>query len=84
MATNPMQKKSRISFLLGMVVMLIIAALVVAMLYMKIKDQQEQIQKFENSSQLVCVLNQDVRSGQILTGNMFEKKLVSKTAIPSS
>ena len=83
MATNPMQKKSRISFLLGMVVMLIIAALVVAMLYMKIKDQQEQIQKFENSSQLVCVLNQDVRSGQILTSNMFEKKLVSKTAIPS-
>ena len=41
MATNPMQRKSRISFLLGMLLMLIIAALVIAFLYMKIRSQQE-------------------------------------------
>ena len=84
MATNPMQKKSRISFLLGMLVMLIIAALVVAMLYMKIKSQEQEIQKNKLSSSSVYVLKQDVKSGQVLTAGMFELKQVTKTAIPAN
>lgn len=82
MATNPMQRKSRISFLLGMLLMLIIAALVIAFLYMKIRSQQEEIKKINTSISSVYILNQDVKSGQVLTETMFTKKLVSNEAIP--
>ena len=84
MATNPMQKKSRISFLLGMLVMLIIAALVVAMLYMKIKSQEQEIQKINSASGNVSVLKQNVKSGQVLTRDMFELRKITKTAIPAN
>ena len=84
MATNPMQKKSRISFMLGMLLMLIIAAAVVAMLYMKIKDQQEEIQKYKTSTTNVYVLSQDVKSGQILEPSMFTQKQVSRNTIPAN
>ena len=84
MATNPMQRKSRISFILGMLVMLIIAALVVAFLYMKIKNQETEIQKYKLASSFVYVLNQDVKSGQVLTDDMFTQQQVTRTAIPAN
>ena len=84
MATNPMQRKSRISFILGMLVMLIIAALVVAFLYIKIKNQETEIQKYKLASSMVYVLNQDVKSGQILTEDMFTQQQVTRTAIPAN
>ena len=84
MATNPMQRKSRISFILGMLLMFIIAALVVAFLYMKIKNQETEIKKYQTSSSSVYVLNQNVKSGQVLTTSMFTKQTVTKLAIPSN
>ncbi len=84
MATNPMQRKSRISFLLGMLLMLIIAALVIAFLYMKIRSQQEDIEKYKKSTTKVCVLKKDVKSGEIILPEMFEKRDVSNAAIPSN
>ena len=84
MATNPMQKKARASFLLGMVVMLIIAALVVAMLYMKIKNQEEELKKIKLSSGSVYILNQDVKSGQVLTSDMFKLQQIARDAIPAN
>ena len=84
MATNPMQKKSRISFLLGMLLMLIIGATVVAMLFMNMNQLQTKLKEYENSTASVYVLTQDVKSGQVLDENMFVSKQVSKTAIPSN
>lgn len=84
MATNPMQKRSRISFILGMLVMLIISALVVAFLYLKIKNQETEIQKYKMASGSVYVLNQNVKSGQILTSDMFTQQQVTRTAIPAN
>ena len=84
MATNPMQKRSRISFILGMLVMLIISALVVAFLYLKIKNQETEIQKYKTASSLVYVLNQNVKSGQVLTEGMFTQQQVTRTAIPTN
>ena len=84
MATNPMQRKSRISFILGMLVMLIIAALVVAFLYMKIKNQETEIKKYQTASSSVYVLNQNVKSGQVLTAGMFTKQSITKLAIPAN
>ena len=60
MATNPMQRKARNSFLLGMLVMLLIAGVVIALLFMqlmnKIKKEKEELQASVNA----YVLNQDV------------------------
>lgn len=82
MATNPMQKKSRISFILGMLLMLVIAAVVVAFLYMKIQNQEKEIQQYKNSTSTVYVLNQDVKSGQVLTSSMFITKQIATITIP--
>ena len=57
MASNPMQRKSRVSFILGMVVALLIAAMVVALLYMKIKAQKEEIDGYKSLMTNVYVLN---------------------------
>lgn len=84
MATNPMQKKSRISFLLGMLLMLIIAAAVIAMMFMKMKTQQDEITKLKSGIKKVYVLNKNVKSGQILTSDMFAMKEVSTSAIPAN
>lgn len=84
MATNPMQRKSRISFLLGMLLMLVISVLIVALLFMKMKGQQDEITKYKSSIKKVYVLNKNVKSGQILTSDMFDYKEVSNTAIPTN
>ena len=41
MAVNPMQRKARQSFILGMFVMLVIAAIVVALLFMQITKMRD-------------------------------------------
>ena len=84
MATNPMQRKSRISFLLGMLLMLILAAIVIAMLYMKIQDQQKQLQNYIQTTSSIYVLNTDVKSGQVLTPDMFTTKQVATSTIPTN
>ena len=83
MATNPMQRKSRISFLLGMLVMLVIAAIIIALLYMKINSQQEEIKKYVQTTTKVYTLKQDVKSGQVLTSNMFDLTDVPISTVPS-
>lgn len=84
MATNPMQRKSRISFLLGMLLMLIIAAIVIAMLYMKIQDQQKQLKNYIQTTSSIYILNTDVQSGQVLTPDMFTTKQVATSTIPAN
>lgn len=84
MATNPMQRQARNSFLLGTIIGLIIAALVGAVLFMQMKKLSEQVQQYKNSMAKVYVLNQDVKSGQELDISMFEQKEVSKNSTPSN
>ena len=84
MASNPMQRQARNSFLLGMVITLIIAAVIVALLFMQIKKLNEKIDENESSTKSVYVLNQDVKSGQEITSNLFQLKEVSSAAIPGN
>ena len=83
MATNPMQRKTRTSFLLGMLLMLVIAALIVALLYMKIQNQKKEIEKYQQTMRSVYTLTQDVKSGQALTADMFTLTPASTTVIPT-
>ena len=83
MATNPMQRKSRNAFLLGMLLMLIIAAIVVVLLYMKIQNQQKELNEFVAATDKVYVLKQDVKSGQIITTSMVQKQNANKSTMPA-
>lgn len=86
MTGNPMQRKSTGSFILGMVVMLLIAVVVVGLLYMRMKNLQDKLQKYEanESTAKIYVLNQDVKAGQVLESSMFSEKQIAKAMIPEN
>lgn len=78
MAVNPMQRKARQSFLLGMLLMLIIAALVVAILFMQLMNYKNEKDATEAASKTVYVLKNDIKSGEeISTSNLEKKSLVT-------
>ena len=84
MATNPMQRKARNSFLLGMLVMLLIAGIIISFLVIqlmgKIREERESLQNSVNA----YVLNQDVKSGQVITTDMLTLTTVDRTLVPSN
>ena len=82
MATNPMQRQARNSFLLGMVLTLIIAGVIVALLFMQIKKLNEKIKADEAATKSVYVLNQNIKSGQTITADMFSQKTVNSDGVP--
>ena len=84
MATNPMQRKARNSFLLGMLLMLIIAGVIIAFLAMQLinKMKEENQEKLEMVS--VYVLKEDVKSGQVITSDMLVKENVYKKFVPAN
>lgn len=84
MATNPMQRKARNSFLLGMLVMLVILGAIIALLFMQLmKKNKEEKEELATSVQ-VYVLKQDVSSGQVITQDMLITKVLPKNLVPSN
>lgn len=73
MAMNPMQRKIRNSFLFGFLVAVIIAAVVVALLYMRVKGLKEEIVKIQKENEIALVqvyaVTQDVQKDEILTAS---------------
>lgn len=84
MASNPMQRKSRNSFLLGIIVTLLITGVVIAFLFLQLKQKSDQIKEQEAAKRNVYILAQDVKAGQILTQDMFVLKKIHKDSIPSN
>lgn len=82
MATNPMQRKARNSFLLGMLLMLIICGLVIAFLFLQLKNYQDKEKAVIKVK--ITVLSEDVKAGQIITSDMLTKKDIDKTLIPEN
>ncbi len=82
MATNPMQKKSRNSFLMGMLLMLLISAVIGVAVFMLTMSapKEEEVDPLVS----VYVLSQNVSSGQTVTTDMFELKMVPKSTVPSN
>ena len=84
MATNPMQRKARNSFLLGMLVMLLISGIIIALLFMQLMNKiQEENEELANSVK-AYVLNQNVKSGQVITTDMLTLQTVNRTLVPSN
>ena len=84
MATNPMQRKARNSFLLGMLVTLLIAGVVIAFLVIQLKNRIDKEKAELQASVQVYTLNQDVSSGQVITTDMLIKQTVNKNFVPSN
>lgn len=84
MASNPMQRKARNSFLLGVIITLLIAGVIIALLFMQLKQKSDQLQAEANAKRNVYVLKQDVKSGQVITENMFSTLQVNQDAIPNN
>ena len=78
MATNPMQRKARNSFLLGMLVMLLIAGVIIAFLFMQLMNKTKKEQEELKASVKAYVLNQDVSSGQVITTDMLTIQTVNR------
>ena len=84
MATNPMQRKARISFILGMFVTLLICGIIIALLFMQLKDLKDKEAAEKKEQVQVYALNTDVKSGQIITTDMYEKITVKKYMVPAN
>lgn len=84
MASNPMQRKSRNSFLLGVIITLIITGVIIALLFLQLKQKTEELNTELNAKVNVYTLTQDVKSGQVLTKDMFALKQIHKDSIPSN
>lgn len=84
MAVNPMQRKSRNSFLLGVLLTILIAGVIIVFLFLQIKQLREEKAAEAALKVNVYTLTQDVKSGQVLTQDMFKLTNVNKDAIPSN
>lgn len=82
MAINPMQRKSRNSFLLGMLIAMILAGGAIAFLIMQLNETNEQMAHAQSGQ--IYVLNTDVKSGQILTSDMFSLLKVHPDMVPAN
>lgn len=87
MAMNPMQRKIRNSFLFGFLVAVIIAAVVVALLYMRVKGLKEQIVKIQKEQEValtqVYAITTDVQKDEILTETSGAEAKIGVISVPS-
>ena len=83
MATNPMQRKARNSFLLGMLIMLIITGAIIAFLILQLTNMKKAEKELEESYVKVYTLNRDVESGEEVTASDFTESEVTNTTAPT-
>jgi len=79
MPSNPIQRKSRNAFFLGVLVMLIVAIILAGVLYITVLKKPEQ-QGTEEVVAYVYALNQNVNSGQEITPDMVQEVKVAGIA----
>ncbi len=84
MASNPMQRKARNSFLLGMFITMIIAALVIGFLLWRMYQEKTEKEVIENAKVTVYVLSMNVTSGANVQMSDLKSVEVTKDAVPVS
>ncbi len=83
MAMNPMQRKSRNSFLLGMVLTLLITSVIIAMLFLQVTKLKDEADKLEKSYVTAYVLQTDIESGRNITMNDVKQEKISRLMLPT-
>ena len=84
MATNPMQRKARLSFILGMLLAILICGVIIAFLFLQLNQYQTKEKQNKEATVRVYALNQDVSSGQVITSDMYSMIEVNKNLVPSN
>lgn len=84
MAVNPMQRKSRNSFLLGMILTLVICMIIGILGYFLIASKNKKEEKERGAEVFAYVLNQNVESGDEITEGMFNQIKVYSNMIPAN
>ena len=84
MASNPMQRKARNSFLLGMIITLLITGAIIVFLFLQLNQQIQAKKEMEAQKVNVYTLSTDVKSGQVITEDMFTMLSVDKNTIPAN
>lgn len=83
MASNPMQRKSRNSFILGVLIAVLVMGAIVAVLLLKIKNMQAKEDDRLANLIKVYALNTDVKSGDTLDASMLVQVETDKNATPT-
>lgn len=83
MVANPMQKRARNSFLLGMVITLVICLIIGALAYILLTKQDKEKEQEEGALTYAYRLKTSVRSGEEITLDKVESVLVTEKAVPS-
>lgn len=83
MALNPMQRKSRNSFLLGMMITLLITAVIIAFLFLQVTKLKQEADELEKSYVTAYVLQTDVESGTNIEASNIKQARISKNMLPN-
>lgn len=83
MASNPMQKRARNSFLLGMIITLVICALIGGLLYVLMVKQDQKKEAEEGVLTYAYRLKTNVPAAQEITAADVEEVIVTEKAVPA-
>ena len=82
--TNPMQRKAKNSFLLGVLLTMLVMGVIVGLLFLKIMNMQKaENERLANQKQ-AYVLSQDVKSGDKVDSANLKTITVDNAAVPSN
>lgn len=84
MAKNPMQRKARNSFILGMLITLIITGTIIGFLVFRLVSIQIQNKEKGQVSKEVFVLTSDIKSGETIKLENLKKISTSNEIVPSN
>ena len=84
MTINPMQKKSRNSFLLGVVITLIICLIIGGLCFFLLGSKNKEKEEERGQEVIAYVLSQDVKSGQEINSSMLMPIEVYSSMIPAN
>lgn len=83
MVANPMQKKARNSFLLGMAITLIVCLILFALFYFLVINNSKK-QEERGEEVIAYVLSKDIKSGETITSDAFKQITVYSNMVPSN
>jgi len=84
MATNPMQRQKRNSFLLGMLTMLLIASVIIVLLFMQLLNMKKKEKEEEASYRNAYILTSDVKSGELISLDNIQQIQVESKYTPTN
>ena len=82
MVANPMQRKARNSFLLGMIITLIVCAIIGIAIFVIVSSQNKAQEKEEGVLTYAYALATNVRAGEEITSGKVQAVLVTEKAVP--